>query len=271
MGLATRYVAEGIADLSELLLVTFSRAATQELRERTRARFAEVVEALADPESAAADNDRLIRHLAAHDVDNRRTRLRQALSDFDAATIATTHGFCQRMLDELGIAGEREPHVTVVEDVDDLTVDVVADIYLQRYGRIPPPITYAEAMVAARAAIFDQQAALAPQNADGTPAGERVGFAQQVRAEVERRKRATGLRDFDDQLALLHRVLSDPEHGTAACMRIRARFDVVLVDEFQDTDPKQWRSSTGRSTATALWCWSAIRNRRSTLFVGPKC
>jgi exodeoxyribonuclease V beta subunit len=252
VGLATRYVAEGIADLSELLLVTFSRAATQELRERTRARFAEVVEALADPESAAADNDRLIRHLAAHDVDNRRTRLRQALSDFDAATIATTHGFCQRMLDELGIAGEREPHVTVVEDVDDLTVDVVADIYLQRYGRIPPPITYAEAMVAARAAIFDQQAALAPQSADGTPAGERVGFAQQVRAEVERRKRATGLRDFDDQLALLHRVLSDPEHGTAACMRIRARFDVVLVDEFQDTDPKQWeilhRAFHGHST-----------------------
>ncbi|MEE2062312.1 UvrD-helicase domain-containing protein, partial [Rhodococcus artemisiae] len=89
-------------------------------------------------------------------------------------------------------------------------------------------------------------------SAAGPPAGERVEFAQEVRAEVERRKRATGLRDFDDQLALLHRVLSDPEHGAAACRRIRARFGVVLVDEFQDTDPKQWeilhRAFHGHST-----------------------
>lgn len=240
VGLATRYVAEGLVDLSELLLVTFSRAATQELRERTRARFAEVVDALADPEAAATDSDQLIRYLAAHDIAGRRTRLRQALSDFDAATIATTHGFCQRMLDELGIAGEREPDVTVVEDVDDLTIEVIADLYLQRYGRCEPPVSHAEATTAARAAIFDQQATLAPGNAEGTPAGERVEFAREVRAEVERRKRMTGLRDFDDQLALLHRVLSDPEHGLAACLRVRARFGVVLVDEFQDTDPKQW-------------------------------
>jgi exodeoxyribonuclease V beta subunit len=32
--LATRYVAEGLAELSQLMLVTFGRAATQELRQR---------------------------------------------------------------------------------------------------------------------------------------------------------------------------------------------------------------------------------------------
>ena len=40
VGLAARYIAEGIAEISDLLLVTFSRAATQELRDRTRSRFA---------------------------------------------------------------------------------------------------------------------------------------------------------------------------------------------------------------------------------------
>ncbi|MEE2033412.1 UvrD-helicase domain-containing protein, partial [Rhodococcus sp. CC-R104] len=240
VGLATRFVAEGVTDLSELLLVTFSRAATQELRERTRNRFAEVVAALADPDAARGSTDELIRYLAEGDVVGHRTRLRQALSDFDAATIATTHGFCQRMLDELGIAGEREPDVTVVEDVDDLTTEVIADLYLRRYGVGEQPITHREATLAARAAIFDPQADLAPEGAEGTAAGERVEFAREVRREVERRKRSTGLRDFDDQLALLHRVLGDPEHGEAACRRVRARFAVVLVDEFQDTDPKQW-------------------------------
>lgn len=240
VGLATRFVAEGVVDLSELLLVTFSRAATQELRERTRNRFAEVVRALADPETARESGDPLIRHLAADDVHDRRARLRQALSDFDSGTISTTHGFCQRMLGELGIAGEREPDVTVVENVDDLTSEVVTDLYLQRYGRGEAPIRYAEARTAARAAIFDPQSDLAPEGADGTPAGERVDFAREVRREVEDRKRRMGLRDFDDQLALLHRVLLDPEHGEDACRRVRTRFGVVLIDEFQDTDPKQW-------------------------------
>ena len=76
VGLATRFVAEGHADLSDLLLVTFSRAATQELRERTRERFATVAEALADPDSARRSGDELIRYLAEGDVAARRTRLR---------------------------------------------------------------------------------------------------------------------------------------------------------------------------------------------------
>ncbi|MFZ2528379.1 MAG: UvrD-helicase domain-containing protein [Rhodococcus sp. (in: high G+C Gram-positive bacteria)] len=241
VSLATRFVAEGHADLPELLLVTFSRAATQELRERTRERFTTVAAALADPDTARRSGDELIRHLATGDAAAHRARLRQALSNFDATTIATTHGFCQRMLDELGIAGERDPGAVLVEDIGDLTAEVVADLYLRTYGRAErAPITVSEATAAARAAVFDPQAALVPEGADGTPAGERVAFARAVRAEVERRKRAMGVRDFDDQLALLHRVLTDSEHGDAACERIRTRFAVVLVDEFQDTDPKQW-------------------------------
>ncbi|MGV9945445.1 UvrD-helicase domain-containing protein [Rhodococcus aetherivorans] len=256
VGLATRFVAEGAAELSQLLLVTFSRAATQELRERTRDRFAGVARALADPEAARHHPDELIRHLAGGDVATHRRRLLRALSDFDAATIATTHGFCQRMLDELGTAGERDTDAVLVEDVDDLTIEVIADLYLRRYGRADrAPISHAEAAEAARAAVFDPQAALASEGADGTPAGERVEFARAVRAEVDRRKRLAGLRDYDDQLALLHAVLTDPEHGEAACCRIGSRFRVVLVDEFQDTDPLQWeilRSAFHRRTTLVL-------------------
>ena len=49
----TRYVAEGVAPLDEMLVITFGRAASQELRERVRAQLVEAERALADP--AAAD------------------------------------------------------------------------------------------------------------------------------------------------------------------------------------------------------------------------
>ncbi len=48
----------------------------------------------------------------------RRERLVQALADFDAATIATTHGFCQEVLGGLGVAGDLEPDAELVEDVE---------------------------------------------------------------------------------------------------------------------------------------------------------
>ncbi|OZD02352.1 AAA family ATPase [Rhodococcus sp. 06-235-1A] len=251
VGLAARYVAEGIAEISDLLLVTFSRAATQELRDRTRSRFASIARHLADPEAARAERDPLVVFLASADdaeVDRRRRRLRKALSDFDSGTIVTTHSFCQRMLDGLGIAGEREPESTFVESVSDLLEQVVDDLYLQMFSGDDeaPAFSRPDALQLALAAVGDQQSILYPdtEDIDGDEGNResalRVRFAREARREVERRKRLLGVRDYNDLLGLLHSVLSDPVHGDAACARVRDRFRVVLIDEFQDTDPMQW-------------------------------
>ena len=45
--LVTRYVAEGVAALDEMLLITFGRAASQELRERVRSQIRDAATALA--------------------------------------------------------------------------------------------------------------------------------------------------------------------------------------------------------------------------------
>ncbi|MFC3962853.1 UvrD-helicase domain-containing protein [Nocardia jiangsuensis] len=238
VGLAVRYVAEAGIDIADLLLVTFSRAATQELRERTRDRFVAVAAALAEPERAAAHDDELVRALAAAEPALRRQRLLAALAEFDAGTIATTHSFCQRMLDELGLAGDDDPGSRLVENVDEVVQTVADDLYLARYARTEPPFPLKAARALALAAVHDRHATLAPDG-DGE-AGERVAFATAVRAETERRKRLLGLRDFDDLLVVLHEVLADPVHGPAARARVRERFPVALVDEFQDTDPLQW-------------------------------
>ena len=46
--LVTRYVAEGAARLEQMLVVTFGRAASQELRERVRAQLVEAERVLSD-------------------------------------------------------------------------------------------------------------------------------------------------------------------------------------------------------------------------------
>src|SRR5215468_4145835 len=121
--LAARYVAEG-TPLDRLLLVTFTRMATGELRERVRERLVSTERALA----AGIPVDEVTELLASgtpEEVELRRERLDRALADFDAATIATTHGFCQEVLGGLGIAGDLEPDTAFVEDISDLVEEVV--------------------------------------------------------------------------------------------------------------------------------------------------
>ncbi len=67
------------------------------------------------------------------------TRVARALAGFDAATIATTHEFCLRMLDGLGVLGDREPQAVFVDQITDLTREVATDLYLQRYAPTGQP------------------------------------------------------------------------------------------------------------------------------------
>jgi ATP-dependent exoDNAse (exonuclease V) beta subunit len=52
-------------------------------------------------------------------------------------------------------------------------------------------------------------------------------------------RRAAGELEFHDLLVLARALLRDPVHGGRARARLRDRYRVLLVDEFQDTDPIQ--------------------------------
>ena len=135
--LAARYVAEGVATLPELMLVTFGREATTELRERVRERLVSTQRGLADPTAARVGGDEvlaLLAHVPDSEIALRRARLTRALAGFDAATIATTHQFCRQMLAGLGVAGDRDPEAEFVESIDDLIAEVVDDFYVRKYG-----------------------------------------------------------------------------------------------------------------------------------------
>ena len=257
--LVTRYIAEGAAGLNQMLLITFSRAATQELRDRVRRQIADAVAAFDDPATGPGDNE-VLRHLldgTPEELARRRSNLRDALAGFDAATIATIHQFCNIVLKSLGVAGDNDDGVELVESLDDLVVEIVDDLYLARFGAgtEDPPLSYPDALTLAREVVKNPAAELRPADPEPDSYAEVcVGFATAVLAELEIRKRRRRILGYDDLLGRLAAALDGAD--TAARERMSGRWPIVMVDEFQDTDPVQWkvidRAFSGASTVVLI-------------------
>jgi len=244
--LAARYVAAGIP-LDQVLVVTFTRMATAELRDRVRERLVAAEHGLDRALSGTAPDpfDRVLALLAdgsLEDVELRRRRLAAAVADFDAATIVTTHGFCQEILGGLGIAGDLEPGIEFVEDLRDLVDEVVDDLYVRAFhAREEVLFDRKQALAIALAADRNPGAPLEPSDRGaGLKPYARYRLACRVREELDLRKRRLGVMNYDDLLTRLDDALQG-SGGDEIAARLRARYRVVLVDEFQDTDPIQWR------------------------------
>ncbi len=106
--LVTRLVVERGLRIGQILAVTFTEAATQELRKRIRERLQLTLDlvdapAAADEKPEAALTRQLLqahRERSSESDDALRRRLRQAMLDIDLAAIFTIHGFCARVLRE---------------------------------------------------------------------------------------------------------------------------------------------------------------------------
>jgi exodeoxyribonuclease V beta subunit len=240
-GLVVRYVAEAEVPLEKLLIVTFTRAAASELRDRVRTRLAEAVVGLRDPVEAREDDD-LVAFLARTDRDRRLERLERAVLDFDAATITTIHGFAQQVLRTLGSAAPGDLDATLLDDTSELARSVCADVLAAESFTapvIPDPLpTVGELLKISAKVLANPGISLVPDAGDETaPAAARLRrLVDRTVDEVRSRRRASGTLSFDDLLTQLRDALE----SEAATATLRRRFQVALIDEFQDTDPVQW-------------------------------
>ena len=124
--LVLRLVAEQAIPIERILLITFTRAATAELADRTRLRLKSALDRLEGRETG--DSDAAVDLLLAHpDRAAFPARLRQALRDFDLAAISTIHGFSQRSLARLALEAGEDPAPTLLPDPERIREREVAD------------------------------------------------------------------------------------------------------------------------------------------------
>ena len=135
--LAVRFVAEveGVG-AAGLCVVSFTEAATAELRSRIRQRMVDVADALASDDERSDDLVAAYRALPDQQRLAVLERLRRATEEFDRALITTIHGFCSRVLAALGsgIGAVGAGGGEVAEVVNDLLLTTARPLA----GPVPP-------------------------------------------------------------------------------------------------------------------------------------
>ncbi len=242
--LATRFLAEGHVSASELLIVTFTRAATSELRARVRNQLVDAADCLAGARPIKAD-EALLEHLCSADREGRLDRLRLAITEFDGATITTIHGFAAQVRGALGASPAVDVDARLVDDTRELVMAVCADALTAAAARgVPsdqlPTLNDLRATTEQVVGRPDVRLIPAADDPGVTPAQRLLrDLVVWSRDEVSRRRRHRGTVSFDDLLIQLRSALEGPG-SMASIQALRARFRVALIDEFQDTDSVQW-------------------------------
>lgn len=218
-------IARGI-DPGRILLLTFTRRSAAEMLRRvdsllTRwARSATVAEPESTPEPADTrpEPQPALRHATTRNVWG-----------------GTFHAVATRLLRQHGKSIGLEPDFTILDraDAEDLMNVLRAELQLARTNkRFPLKGTCLDIY----GRVVNTQRPLDAVLKETFPwvADQVAGLKALFQAFTDRKEQQQTL-DYDDLLLFWHALVTDPESGPL----VRARFDCVLVDEYQDTNTLQ--------------------------------
>ncbi|HEV3132646.1 MAG TPA: UvrD-helicase domain-containing protein, partial [Acidimicrobiales bacterium] len=169
----------------------------------------------------------------------------RAITEFDAATITTIHGFAAQVRGALGVSPDVDGDARLVDDTRDLIAETCADALIGAAVRdIPsedlPSLTDLRSICERVVGRPDVRLVPTAGDDDVTPAQRLLrDLVVWSVDEVAERRRRRGTVSFDDLLTQLRSALEGPT-SAAVVDAVRSRFKVALIDEFQDTDSVQW-------------------------------
>ncbi|MBP6749473.1 MAG: UvrD-helicase domain-containing protein [Xanthomonadaceae bacterium] len=235
--------------LPNLLVVTFTRAATEELRERLRRRLRLAQRLHARDDDSDSDGESqatravLARAVALHGAERVRARIAAAVLQLDEAAISTIHGFCHRALREFGFrAGLLAPRA-IVDDAGEIWSDVAADVWRKSahgdadaHAWLVALWSEPDALAGDLPKLCDTARALLPAAGESESAQRLHALRDAARERYDAAMALRGLSDQDRAIEDVWRASAQPAFAAA----LGARWPALLIDEFQDTDARQW-------------------------------
>ncbi len=138
--LVARLVVERGLELDGLLIVTYTRTATAELKERIRRTLKSTWRAVESPGEGDDQARELVEHwnVAGIDTTVAARRLDLAIHDIDRANIHTIHGICARLLAEFSFECGLPFHCEITGSLDTCVTRATHDIWQERAATFTP-------------------------------------------------------------------------------------------------------------------------------------
>lgn len=236
-----------VTGLSQVLVVTFTEKATQELVTRIRSVLRRADRVFSDPADAKPDEGDLLLLHRMHGAAGARI-IRTALGSLDDLSVSTIHGFCQQVLAESALETRMPFRTTFVEDETEPLLRAAQDwARLRLLGDAAAAQRMVDANCGLGALVSDfvvkyrrQPHTVVELEATDPVQQLAADFTRTVSQAFDREKARRHLVGFDDLLRSLSRVLVDEGPDGPLARRIRSRFRAALIDEFQDTDDTQF-------------------------------
>ena len=138
VGLFVRLILEKELAVRNILVVTYTIAATDELRDRIRRRLIETERHLFEGQSDDAFINSLVGKInLTGRAEIARRLLRSAIRDFDEAAVYTIHGFCHRMLQEHAFESGSLFETELIRDEDVFKREFAQDFWRRHFYEAP--------------------------------------------------------------------------------------------------------------------------------------
>ncbi len=142
-----RLLVENELRVDQILVGTFTKAATAELRERLLLSLRRALEAARSIAAQVPPTDSIETRILLQATGNQPglavaqvERLTRALSGFDLAPISTLHGFCQSLISRHALELGCDPSLTLVENCDEILSEITGDTLMELSDTMKPDI-----------------------------------------------------------------------------------------------------------------------------------
>jgi exodeoxyribonuclease V beta subunit len=264
--------------LDATLIVSFTRAAAGELRTRTQRTIQHALRAMAGNESWRNTDLEAAVTSALGSVAQKNDRLLAAQAAIDELWIGTIHALCKRLINLYPVESGARPGLVISSDTSEIEAEAMADAFEELsyeysaandwaavfgvddpYVRDNPDLArpkpgklqkLAERAMASNLPLARPAPGTLLKPSTGaslaTAADRNIvfrnirdWFANKVRERLESRKAGLGVIDLNDLVGVIDQAFI--LGGSPLATRVHDRWDLIILDEAQDTDAAQWR------------------------------
>ena len=257
-----RLLLEKLLPIEEIVLITFTKAATAELKKNTTEKVLKAYKIWKKPEEDESEKilAEIVKKAKKENAQKAEANLLDAIVRIDEMPIYTIHGFCERILNEFSFEIENFEERDVVIDQSGIIGKIIADFWrkeikdlnesikLNPYDLISAVTGFLNNYLAETEGEDYEQALEGYRLSDENNVKHtesKLKYAivykllKEARVKLHEEKRKLKVMDYNDMIENCHNgILNDSKKTLKNA--IKKRYKAILVDEFQDTDRAQY-------------------------------